>query len=78
MVVHYTHVGGSGARENSIEKPNVRVTLASKISPEDCARLNLGYLDPASIKIAEWQEREDEGILYVPKAGEILYKTGHA
>lgn len=27
MVAHYTHVGGSGARENGIEKPNVRVTL---------------------------------------------------
>ena len=51
------------------------MTLASKISPEDCARLNLGYLDPASIKLAEWQDREDEGILDVPKAGEMLYRV---
>jgi len=50
------------------------VTPASKISAEDCARLNLGYLDPAKINIDEWKDREDEGILYVPKAGEILYR----
>jgi hypothetical protein len=60
--------------ENGIEKPNVKVTLASKISAEDCARLNLGYLDPSKINHDEWKEREDKGILYVPKAGEILYR----
>lgn len=74
VLAHSTHVRGSGRLENGIEKPNVRVTLASRISPEDCARLNLGYLDPASIRLEEWQNREDEGILYVPKAGEILYR----
>ena len=60
--------------ENGIEIPNVRVTLASKISPEDCARLNLGYLDPENIFVEEWKNREDEGVLHVPKAGEILYR----
>jgi len=75
VLAHSTHVRGSGVMENGIEKPNVRVTLASKISPADCARLNLGYLDPASIVPAEWQNREDEGILYVAKAGEMLYKV---
>lgn len=74
VLAHSTHVRGSGRLENGIEKSNVKVTLASKISPEDCARLNLGYLDPASIKMNEWQNREDEGILLVPRAGEILYK----
>ena len=74
VLAHSTHVRGSGVIENGVEKPNVRVTLASQISAEDCARLNLGYLDPASINIADWQGHEDEGILYVPKAGEILYR----
>ncbi len=74
VLAHSTHVRGSGVMENGIEKPNVRVTLASQISAEDCARLNLGYLDPASIDVTEWVDREDEGILYVPKAGEILYR----
>ncbi len=74
VLAHSTHVRGSGVWLNGAEKPNVRVTLASQVPPEDCAKLNLGYLDPASINIAEWQNREDEGILYVPKAGEILYR----
>jgi nickel-dependent lactate racemase len=74
VLAHSTHLRGSGVMENGVEKPNVRVTLASQIPPEDCARLNLGYLDPASINIGEWKDRDDEGILYVPKAGEILYR----
>jgi nickel-dependent lactate racemase len=75
VLAHSTHVRGSGVMDGGVEKPNVRVTLASRVSPEDCARLNLGYLDPAVIDIADWQGREDEGILYVPRAGEVLYRT---
>jgi lactate racemase len=74
VLAHSTHVRGSGRMENGIEFPNVRVTLASKISAEDCARLNLGYLDPAEVDVRDWQNREHEGILYVPRAGEILYR----
>jgi nickel-dependent lactate racemase len=75
VLAHSTHLRGSGVMENGVEKPNVRVTLASKISAEDCAKLNLGYLDPAKIKIEDWVNRENEGILYVPKAGEMLYRV---
>ena len=75
VLAHSTHVRGSGVMVKGVEKANVQVTLASKISPEDCARLNLGYLDPATINPADWQDREDEGILYVPKAGEMLYRV---
>jgi len=74
VLAHSTHVRGSGVWENGMEKPNVHVTLSSKISPEVCARLNLGYLDPAKVNLDEWKDREDEGILYVPKAGEILFR----
>jgi nickel-dependent lactate racemase len=74
VLAHSTHLRGSGLMDGEIEKPNVRLTLASQVPPEDCARLNLGYLDPASINPAEWQGRENEGILYVPKAGEILFR----
>ncbi len=76
VLAHSTHLRGSGVMEHSVEKPNVRVTLASKLSAEDCARLNLGYLDPAKIDLNDWRGREDEGFLYVPKAGEILYRLG--
>lgn len=74
VLAHSTHVRGAGVMENGVEKPNVKVTLASKIPAGECARLNLGYLDPASIDVAAWQNREDEGILYVPRAGEVLYR----
>ena len=76
VLAHSTHVRGSGVMaEGGIEKANVKVTLASKIPPEHCARLNLGYLDPATIDPADWKNREDEGILYVAKAGEKLYRV---
>ncbi len=75
VLAHSTHLKGSGTYEHGIETPRIRVTLASQISAEDCARLNLGYLDPARINIDEWTDRTDEGILFVPKAGESLYRV---
>jgi nickel-dependent lactate racemase len=74
VLAHSTHVRGSGVMVNGTEKPNVRVTLASRIPPEDCARLNLGYQDPQKIDLRQFQNREDKGILFVPRAGEILYR----
>ena len=74
VLAHSTHVRGSGVMENGVEKPNVRVTLASKIPEEECKRLNLGYMDPAKINIQDYKDRTDEGILVVPRAGEMLYR----
>lgn len=76
VVAHSTHVRGLGTYDaaTGIEAPRIKVTLATGISEERCRRINMGYLDPASIKVEEWQGREDEGILYVPKAGEMLYR----
>ena len=75
VLAHSTHLRGSGAIVNGIEKPNIKVTLASRIPPEECSQLNLGYMDPASIDICEWKDREDQGVLLVPRAGEMLYKV---
>ena len=75
VLAHSTHLRGSGVMEGLIEKPNVRVTLASKIPPEVCAALNLGYMDPATISAEDWRDREEDGILYVPRAGEMLYRV---
>jgi len=75
VLAHSTHVRGGGIFENGLELPRINVTLSSKISKEDCDRLSLGYLDPAKVRPAEWQNREEEGILYVPKAGEMLYRV---
>jgi hypothetical protein len=57
-----------------VEKPRIQVSLATRIPEERCRRINLGYIDPATIKIDEWRNREDEGVLVVPRAGETLYR----
>jgi lactate racemase len=74
ILAHSTHVRGVGTYENGVEKPRIQVTLATQIPEEVCRRVNLGYRDPKSIDVADYQNREDEGILYVPKAGEMLYR----
>jgi nickel-dependent lactate racemase len=76
VLAHSTHLRGVGTYDpaTGIERPRIQVTLATGISEERCRRLNLGYLDPTSVNIAEWEGRENEGILVVPKAGEMLYR----
>ena len=76
VVAHSTHLTGIGSYdpETGIEKPRIKVTLATKIPQERCERLNLGYLDPDTINLEDWKDREAEGILLVPKAGEMLYR----
>jgi nickel-dependent lactate racemase len=74
VVAHSTHVKGSGTYAGGVERPRIKVTLATGISEDDCRAINLGYRDPASIDPASFRNREAEGILYVPKAGEYLYR----
>jgi len=74
IMAHSTHVRGVGSFENGIEKPRIDVILATGIPETTCSRINLGYMNPASIKVENYMNREDEGILYVPKAGEMLYR----
>ncbi|MBK8129053.1 MAG: hypothetical protein IPK53_08970 [bacterium] len=45
------------------------------MSPKDCEKLALGYQNPDDIDLDDWLGRESEGILYVPKAGEMLYRV---
>jgi nickel-dependent lactate racemase len=78
VLAHSTHVRGDGRYENSIEYPRASVTLATRLSPEDCARLALGYQNPDNIDPSTWQGREAEGVLYVPHAGETLYRVRHS
>ena len=74
VMAHSTHVRGVGTFENGVEKPRIDVILATGITEETCFRINLGYQDSASIKIEDYMNREEEGVLYVPKAGEMLYR----
>ena len=76
ILAHSTHVKGLGRYDASsgVETPRIRVTLATKIPEPVCRSINLGYLDPSTISMDEWRSREADGILVVPRAGEILYR----
>jgi nickel-dependent lactate racemase len=76
VLAHSTHLRGIGTYENGVERPRIQVTLATGIPRERCERVNLGYRDPATIDPQEWMERarEDEDLLVVPHAGEMLYR----
>jgi nickel-dependent lactate racemase len=71
---HSTHVKGTGTYENGIEKPRINVYLATGIPKKRCKLINLGYKDPNSIDLSNWENKEDEGILLVHSAGETLYR----
>jgi len=71
---HSTHVKGIGRYVDGIEKPRVTVTLATSIPESVCRRINLNYRDPASLNPEDFKNREEEGILYVARAGEVLYR----
>jgi nickel-dependent lactate racemase len=73
VIAHSTHVRGIGTYENGIEQCRVKVTLATGIPEDVCRSVSLGYIDPRSISLADFQDREEEGILHVPKAGEMLF-----
>jgi len=76
VLAHSTHLRGIGAYDagTTVESPRIKVTLATGIPEERCHNMGLGYLDPACINFDEWRNREAEGVLLVPKAGELLYR----
>ena len=75
VLAHSTHVRGL---DRTTRKQAVRLCVSASpwqpASRPSAARINLGYLDPDSIRIEDWQNREDQGILVVPRAGEMLYR----
>ncbi|MCD6307963.1 MAG: DUF2088 domain-containing protein [Candidatus Latescibacteria bacterium] len=73
VLAHSCNVRGIGTFENGVEHPRIDVVLATAMPEEYCKSINLGYRDPSTIDHDEWKGREDEGYLYVPKAGEMLY-----
>ena len=73
VLAHSTHVRGIGTYEGGVERCRVQVTLATGIPEEVCREINLGYRDPAQIGPQELANREEEGVLLVPNAGEMLY-----
>jgi nickel-dependent lactate racemase len=74
ILAHSTHVKGLGTYCNGAERPRIQVTLATGIPEDRCRRINLGYLDPRQVRAAEWLGRQQEGILLVDHAGEVLHR----
>lgn len=77
ILAHSTHVKGMGSYDaaTGVETPRMQVTLATGIPEERCLRINLGYRDYRKIHPQEWANRENEGVLLVPHAGEMLYRA---
>jgi nickel-dependent lactate racemase len=76
VLAHSTHLKGAGWFDAATgrERTRIKVTLATGIPRERCERINLGHLDPASIRVEEWMNREHEGVLVSAPAGERLYR----
>jgi nickel-dependent lactate racemase len=77
VLAHSTHLSGLGTYDpaTGIETPRIHVRLATGIPEERCRRINLGYINPDDVHPKEWQDRESEGVLVIPRAGEMLYRV---
>ena len=71
---HSTHVKGIGTYREGVEKPRIEVILATGIPESVCRKINLGYLNYREIKVEDYANREEEGILLVRDAGEVLFR----
>ena len=73
VLAHSTHLRGAGTWDEATgEQCRVTVTLATGI-PEDVVRsVNLNYLDPARVDVADFEA--DPATLVVREAGEVLYR----
>lgn len=74
VLAHSTHLRGAGSYDQATgeERLRVQVTLATAIPEEVCRAANLGYLDPVSVDVAEFEA--DPDTLVVPRAGEMLFR----
>lgn len=72
-LAHSTHLYGAGTWDPTRgERPRVRVVLATSIPEAVVRRANLGYLDPSSVHVADWED--DPEALVVHDAGEVLHR----
>ncbi|NLE77779.1 MAG: DUF2088 domain-containing protein [Chloroflexi bacterium] len=74
VLAHSTHLAGLGVYEDGVDRPRIRVTLATGIPRARCQRINVGYADSARIEPTQWKHQEGQGILVVENAGEVLYR----
>jgi nickel-dependent lactate racemase len=74
VIAHSTHLRGVGTYRDGVERPRIRVTLATGISAAECAHINLGYADYRTIDPAALAAAQDPQTLVIPRAGEYLYR----
>jgi nickel-dependent lactate racemase len=74
VLAHSTHVKGAGTYSGGVERPRIRVCLATGLSEAECREINLEYRDPRSIRPEDWQSAADPRRRWVKKAGEVLYR----
>lgn len=73
VLAHSTHLRGAGTWDPvEGERCRVDVTLATGIPEDVVRRANLGYLDPASFDLTQYEN--DPDTLVIPNAGEILHR----
>jgi len=74
ILAHSTHVKGNGTYDaaTDVETPRVQVTLATGISKQRSALVNLGYKDPSTVDPRDYEG--DPKTLVIPRAGEMLYR----
>ena len=72
-LAHSTHLRGQGTWDPERgERNRVTVTLATGIPEEVVRRINLHYLDPATVDVAAYAADPDTFV--EPHAGEVLYR----
>ena len=77
ILAHSTNIKGLGTYRGGVEKPRANVILATGIPPQRCEKINLGYMNPTRINIADYENKETEGILLVHHAGEKLHRLAN-
>ena len=68
-LAHVSYAGRSDSKGGFV--PRFHITLASRVDPETCRRVNLEYLDFQTFNIADYQN--DPDTLIVERAGRDLY-----
>jgi carbohydrate kinase (thermoresistant glucokinase family) len=74
VLAHSTHLRGLGTFSGGVEQARIRVTLATGIDEQICSRVHLGYRQPQTVGPEDFNGREQEGVLLVPRAGETLFR----
>ena len=70
VAAHVINVRGIGSKVNGVERFGFGVTLASQIGERECARVGLGYRDPAGVREEDYR---GAGRLWIKEGGQWLY-----